>query len=208
MKNTVELDDKRYVIQEVKPDDPTEENNFLEVGIVVGRVIGKLIYKVFQFGLYLSVTFLELLIKLLKTLFLGDDYKPFNFILEAREKRLDRRAKDNINKEKIRFVSDYLCRHEYVFPRTDTFLNDYKQIQQRLKDISENNINLSNELYHDTMKRISILVTEAEKQALKLGYEYARETKYQLDTSTVYQDFIQDKVMQGESNRKFTEDED
>lgn len=199
---------KKYKLVEIEaPEDPTEVKEYESPYVVIGRVIGKLIFKVFQFGLYLVIVFLELLIKLLKAMFLRD-FRPFNFILEAKEKRLDRRAKDNINKEKIRFASDFLCRHEYVFPRTDTFLNDYKEIQQRLKDISENNINLSNELYHDTMKRISILVTEAEKQALKEGYTYARETKYKLDTSTVYDEFIQDKVMQGESNRKFRKEDD
>lgn len=198
---------KKYRLIEIEtPGDPTEVEEYESPYVAVGRVIGKLIFKVFQFGLYLVITFLELLIKLLKAMFLRD-FKPFGIVTDSKNSFLNKIAKKEINKEKIRFTADYMGRHEYTFPRSDTFLNSYKEIQERLKAVSEHNINLNNELYKDTIKQINCLIVESEKQALKQGYEYARETKYKLDTSTVYQDFIQDKVMQGESNRKFKEGE-
>lgn len=199
---------KKYKLIEIEtPGDPTTEvEEYESPYVVVGRVILKIIYKVFQFGLYLVITFLELLIKLLKAMFLRD-FRPFGIVTEGKNNFLNNIARKEINREKIRFTADYMGRHEYTFPRSDTFLNSYKEIQERLKAVSEHNINLNNELYKDTIKQINCLIVESEKQALKQGYEYARETKYKLDTSTVYQDFIQDKVMQGESNRKFKEGE-
>lgn len=163
----------------------------------------KLTIKALKFSLYMCVSFLELLIKLIKVLFNLNDYKPLQSFTEGRNNFLNSIAQKEINKEKIRFTFDYMGRHEFIFPRSDLFLSCYKEIQQRLKGISEHNINLNNELYKDTIKEINCLIVEAEKQSLKLGYEYARETKYKLDTSTVYDEFVQDKIMQGECNRKF-----
>lgn len=193
-----------YVLQEKAEN--TEINYLKEVFKIVKSIL-KAALVVFRFNVYLAISFLELIIKLIKVLFNLNEYKPLKSITEGRESILDRIAHKNINKERIRFSTDYLCRHEYTFPRSDTFLNTYKTIQQRLKDISDNNINLNNDLYKDTIYQINVLIVEAEKQALSEGYSYARETKYKLDTSTVYEDFIQEKVMTGESNRKFKEGE-
>lgn len=202
---TIELLDKStntkqtYVLREDLHQEQLKENN---IYILVQTVL-KATIKALKFSLYLIVNFLELFLKVIKVLFNLTEYKPFKSITEGKESILDRIAFRNINKEKIRFSTDFLCRHEYSFPRSDNFLNTYKTIQQRLKDISDNNIKLNNDLYKDTIYQINVLVVEAEKQALSEGYSYARETKYKLDTSTVYEDFIQEKIMTGESNRKF-----
>ena len=193
---------KKYRLIELET--PTEEEieEYENPYLIFIKQIIKATFKLLKFSLYLVISFLELLIKLIKVLFLND-YEPFGTVKETGNNFLNKIAKKEINKEKIRFASDYMGRHEFIFPRSDLFLNTYKEIQQRLKDISEHNINLNNELYKDTIKQINVLVVEAEKQSLKLGYEYCRETKYKLDTSTVYDEFVQDKIMQGECNRKF-----
>ena len=202
---TIELLDKStntkqtYVLREDQHQEQLKEN---KIYILVQTVL-KATIKALKFSLYLIVSFLELFLKVIKVLFNLTEYKPFKSITEGRERILDRIAFRNINKERIRFSTDFLCRHEYNFPRSDMFLNTYKEVQQRLKDISDNNINLNNELYKDTLYQINVLIVEAEKQALSEGYSYARETKYKLDTSTVYDDFIQEKIMTGESNRKY-----
>ena len=202
MNNTIEILDRNtntkqtYVLKE-----NTEAPNVAYSEVLV--LLFKRIISGLKFSLYLVISFLEILIKILKIIFNLNEYKPFKSFTESKEGILNRIADKNINKEKIRFTTDFLCRHEYNFPRTDLFLATYKLIQQRLKDVSDNNIRLNNDLYRDTIKQINILIVEAEKKALSEGYSYARETKYKLDTSTVYEDFIQDKVMKGESNRKY-----
>ncbi len=206
MNNTIQIIDKEnntkqtYVLKE-KP----EAQDYAIFSEVLNVAL-KGIVSALKFSLYLVISFLELFIKVLKVLFNLTDYKPLKAITDGRESILDRIAFRNINKERIRFSTDFLCRHEYNFPRSDNFLNTYKTIQSRLKDISDNNINLNNDLYKDTIYQINVLIVEAEKQALSEGYSYARETKYKLDTSTVYEDFIQEKIMTGESNRKYKEE--
>ncbi len=183
--------------REVFEEKEEKEEQNIYINIIKGIIAA------LKFSLYICINILEILIKIIKVLFNINDYKPFQCIESNKISFLNRIAEREIDKEKIRFASDYLGRHEYTFPRSDTFLNCYKEIQQRLKDISDNNINLNRELYIDTIKQINALIVESEKQALKQGYTYAKETKYKLDASTVYEDFIQDKIMQGESNRKF-----
>lgn len=201
MNDTIQVIDKEtgtkqtYILQE-KPEQQ-------EIDLTVLIIVFKGIIKVLKFSLYVCLSFLELFIRVVKVLFNLTEYKPLQSLTNRKNSFLTRVAQKEINKEKVRFASDYLGRHEFVFPRSDDFLNLYKEIQQRLFDISEHNINLNKELYRDTVNQISCLVVEAEKQALKLGYEYGRETKFKLDTSTVYEEFIADKVMTGESNRKF-----
>lgn len=199
---------KKYRLIELEtPTDPTEMEECESPYLIFIKQVIKAALKLFKFSLYLVISFLELMIKLLKVLFNMNEYKPLQGVTDGKDSFLNRIAQKEINKEKIRFASDYMGRHEFIFPRSDLFLNSYKEIQQRLKDISENNIKLNNELYKDTIKQINVLVVEAEKQSMKLSYEYARETKYKLDTSTVYDDFIADRIMQGECNRKFKADD-
>ena len=199
---------KKYKLIELEtPTDTEEIEEYENTYLTIIKAIIKATFKALKFSLYLVISFLELLIKLLKVLFNMNEYKPLQGVTDGKNTILNRIAQKEINKEKIRFTFDYMGRHEFIFPRSDLFLSCYKEIQQRLKDISEHNINLNNELYKDTIKEINCLIVEVEKQSLKLGYEYARETKYKLDTSTVYDEFITSKIMTGESNRKFRSEE-
>lgn len=213
MKDTIEVIDKDtnkkqiYVLKE-EPQEEVQQNGFwFDTFPVIVEITIELVIKLFKFSLYLIISFLELLIKIIKKLFL-DDYRPFGAITDSRNNFLNRIAQKEVNKEKIRFATQYMCRHEYSFNRSREFDNAYKQIQQRLKDIAEHNITLNNELYKDTMYQINALVVEAEKVAMKESYAYAKKTKYGLDEENAYDNYIRDKIMQGESNRKFRVEED
>lgn len=168
----------------------------------------RLTIRALKFSLYLCISFIELLIKIIKVLFNMTEYKPFKSITDSKNSFLNRIAHDNINREKIRFATEYMCRHEYSFQRSKEFNDCYKEIQSRLKDISENNIKLNTELYKDTIYQINILIVEAEKEAMKQSYAYAKQTRYKLDKEEVYDSYIQDKILKGESNRKFRVEED
>lgn len=166
--------------------------------------IGKLFLKAFKFVLYLLVTFLELFIKLLKALFLNE-YEPFRPVKEGGNNFLNRIAAKNINRYKIQYVSEHLSRHEYNFQRSDQFLAQYKYLQDKLKQIADNEINLNDDIYRDIFRRISILVSEAENKALQEGYNHARKTRYRLYDEEIYEDYIRDKVMKGEANTDWKE---
>lgn len=205
MNNTIQIIDKENNTKQTYVLKDKEEAQDYAIFSEVLNIALKGIVSALKFSLYLVISFLELFLKVIKVLFNLTDYKPLKSLSEGKQSILDKIAHRNINKERIRFSTDLLCRHEYNFPRSDMFLTTYKTIQERLKNISDNNINLSNELYKDTLYQINVLIVEAEKQALNQGYSYARETKYKLDTSTVYEDFVQEKIMTGESNRKYKE---
>ena len=196
MKNTIEILDKdtntkqTYVLKE-KPEASGE-------WIEVFKNIFKLILKMFQFGLYCIVSILQMFINIIKGLFLNG-YEPFKWFYSG-DNILDRIAYRNINREKIRFTSDYLCRHEYNFTRSEKFLAQYKHLQIELKKISDNKVLINDDIYKDIFKRISILISEVENVALKEGYNYARETKYKLYDNDIYEDYIRDKVLKGASN--------
>ena len=171
------------------------ENIYIEIG----RTLGRLFLKVFQFSLYLSVTFLQLIINLLKALFLSG-YEPFKPLKEGKDGLLEKAANKKINEYKIQFASDFLSRHEYNFNRSLQYKAQYKYLQDKLKEIADNKITLNDAVYKDIFKRISILVSEAERQALQEGYNHARKTHYSLYGDEISEDFIRDKVLSGQSN--------
>ena len=51
---------------------------------------------------------------------------------------------------------------------------------------------------NDILGKIDIIVYESEKNALRQGYKFAKETKCMLDDESVYKDYIQSRVMRGE----------
>ena len=179
-------------------------NESINVYIEVAKAIGRLLLKVSKFCLYLSVTFVEMFIKLIKALFL-DGYEPFKPIIDSKNRALDKRAATNIKKYEVKFVSNNLSRHEYNFQRSEQFLAQYKYLQEKLQEISDNEILINREIYRDIFKRISILIAEAENKAIKEGYDYARRTHYQLYDDDIYENFMRDKVMTGQSNTDWKE---
>ena len=157
----------------------------------------RLIFKSFKFGLYLFVTLLELFIKVIKILFL-QDYQPFKKVIDSKNNFFNQIASKNINRYKIQFASEILARHEYNFQRSEQFLAQYKYLQDKLKEISNNEIKINDDIYKDIFKRISILVAEAENVALKEGYNHAKNTNYKLYDDEIYNDFVRDRVLKGE----------
>lgn len=186
MNNTIEIENK--------------ENNQEEQTSFWFCTLKSLVIKVFKFNLYLIISFLELLIKVIKGLFNLNDYKPFNRLTEGKNSILNKIADKNIDKYKVKFVAENLSRHEYNFQRTEQFLAQYSYLQNKLQEIADNQILIDREIYRDIFKRISILVAEAENKALKEGYDHARKTHYQLYGDEINEDFIRDKILSGQSN--------
>ena len=120
----------------------------LNAYVEIGKAILKLLLKVARFGLYLAIMFVEMFTKLLKALFLSD-YEPFKAIIDSKNRALDKRAETKIDKYKVKFVSDTLSRHEYNFQRSSQFLAQYKYLQEKLQEISDNNIIIDREIYRD-----------------------------------------------------------
>lgn len=176
-----------------------EQKNTLFIDLFKGLI------KALKFSLYLVISFLELLIKIMKVLFNLNDYRPLRAITEGKNSILNRIADSNINQYRVKFVAENLSRHEYNFQRSDQFLAQYSYLQKELQKIADNEIVINTEIYRDIFKRISILVAEAENKALKEGYNYARETKYKLYDNDIYNDYIRDKVLKGDSNTDWRE---
>lgn len=163
------------------------------------RLLIKLTIKLARFSLYVVISFLKKFIAIVERLFLND-YKPLSRVTEAKNSILDKRAKENINKYEIQFASQLLSRHEYNFQKSEQFLAQYKYLQNELKQMADNEIPINADIYKDIFKRVSIIVSEAENVALREGYKYAKETKYKLLDEEIYNDFIRDKVLSGQSN--------
>ncbi|MGM9533716.1 MAG: hypothetical protein ACI3VR_00615 [Intestinibacter sp.] len=203
--NTIEILDKDtnkkqvYVLKdELDQEEEEHQSSFwFDTFPVVVESIIKLAAKVLKFSLYLLISFLKLFIKIIEALFL-QNYNPLGFVSKATEKALDDRAKKNINQERIRFAVNQKTMHKFEFDRSTDFSNNYKVIQERLKQCTDMQIRLNNELYKDTLKRIDILVVEAERKALQEGYSYAKETNFKLDDEAAYQEYIRNKIMKGE----------
>lgn len=166
--------------------------------------IGRLFLKALKFSLYICVSFIEMFLNLIKSLFLNE-YEPFSPVKETGNNFLDKIANKRINRYRIQFAAEHLSRHEYNFQKSEQFLAQYKYLQDKLKDISDNEILINDEIYRDIFKRISILVSEAENKALQEGYNHARKTRYRLYDEEIYEDYIRDKVMKGEANTDWKE---
>ena len=159
-----------------------EKNIYIEIL----KVLIKLIFKAFKFGLYVVLQLLKLLIQVVEGIFNLTDYKPF---------KRDAQIKDYIDRNtKLHAVTT----HSYTFVRSETFAQNYNIVTQRIDQVASLDLRLNNELAKDTIKRLDIILLEAEKQSLKDGYKYAKETKYKLSDDEVYSDFIENKIMRGE----------
>lgn len=166
----------------------------------------KLTIRALKLSLYICISFIEMFIKLLKALFgLNKDYRPFKAVTDTKNSFFNHIAQKNINQYRIQFASDILSRHEYNFQRSEQFLAQYKYLQDKLKQIADNEINLNEDIYRDIFRRISILVSEAENKALQEGYNHARKTRYRLYDQEIYEDYIRDKVLKGEANTDWRE---
>ena len=206
MNNTIEILDKDtnkkqvYVLQE-EPEQEEQTCFWFDTFPKLIEIVIKLSIKLLKFSLYLCISFLELMIKIIKALFLNE-YKPFGSVTDSKNNILNRIARKEINKEKIKFSTEKLTRHTYEFERSELYNNTYKSIQTKLKDFADNNVAINEDIYKDILANIDVLTVEVEKKALQEGYNYASYTKYKLSDNEVYSDFIEYKVMRGEGHGK------
>lgn len=168
-----------------------EKNIYIEIL----KVLIKLIFKTFKFGLYVVLQLLKLLIQVVEGIFNLTDYKPFKSVSDSIESKRDAQIKDYIDRNTKLHAT---TRHTYTFVRSETFAQNYNIVTERIDQVASLDLRLNNELAKDTIKRLDIILLEAEKQSLKDGYKYAKETKYKLSDDEVYSNFIENKIMRGE----------
>lgn len=168
-----------------------EKNIYIEIL----KVLIKLIFKAFKFGLYVVLQLLKLLIQVVEGIFNLTDYKPFKSVSDSLESKRDAQIKDYLDRNtKLHAVTT----HSYTFVRSETFAKNYNVVTERIDQVASLDLRLNDELAKDTIKRLDIILLEAEKQSLKDGYKYAKETKYKLSDDEVYSNFIENKIMRGE----------
>lgn len=180
-----------YILQKNLQDDSLEQNKlYLEFVSYV--------FKAFKFCLYLIVSFLKLLAKVLEVLFL-QEYEPFKFIKDYKSKKADEKLKNYINKDtKIYGVTS----HRYEFIRSRVYALNYLKIKNILKKCSEHNVKMGEEVAKDVLNRIDLIIVEAERQALAEGYKYAKESHFQFESTEAFDRYIKDRVMKGEDYRE------
>ena len=168
-----------------------EKNIYIEIL----KVLIKLIFKAFKFGLYVVLQLLKLLIQVVEGIFNLTDYKPFKSVSDSLESKRDAQIKDYLDRNtKLHAVTT----HSYTFVRSETFAKNYNVVTERIDQVASLDLRLNDELAKDTIKRLDLILLEAEKQSLKDGYKYAKETKYKLSDDEVYSNFIENKIMRGE----------
>lgn len=196
MKDTIEILDKdtntkqTYVLQE-------EQDQEQQIKVFYFELIKKIMKGAlvcFKFVAYLVISFLELLIKVIKGMFFSD-YKPFKVFTDSKASFMDNMAKDYVIKNTKPHAK---TRHQYEFTRSELFARNYSKIDTMLKECAKNGITINEAIYKDILKRIDIIVVEAEREALQEGYSYAAFTKYRLSDDEVFDDFIEYKIMRGE----------
>ena len=152
-----------------------------------------------KFSLFLAITFIELLIKLVKTVFNLNDYKPFKAVSDLYEEHMDRKTLDYFEKH----TEPHAVRtHRYEFIRSKVFAKNYLSIDKLLTNIYKNNAELNKDMYKDLMARIDILICESEKQAFAESYKYAKETHYNFESQYAFDRYIKDRIMKGEDHRE------
>ena len=202
MSNTIEILDKdtntkqTYVLKE-KPEQ-IEYSLYFELL----KKLLKGTMELLKCGLYVAISFIELIIKIIKVLFNLNDYKPFQSLIDIKDNLLNGRAEKQIDKYKVKFATEHLTRHTYEFERSDLYNDTYKYIQEKLKAFADNNVAINQDIYRDILNKIDILTVEVEKKALQEGYSYASFTKYRLQDDDIFNDYIQYKIMRGEGHGK------
>ena len=202
MKDTIEILDKdtntkqTYVLQEEQ-----EEEQEVKIEVFYFELVKKIVraaFMVLKFSLYLVISFLELLIKVIKGMFFSE-YKPFKRFTDSKANFMDNMAKDYVIKNTKPHAK---TRHQYEFTRSELFARNYSKIDTMLKECAKNGITINEDIYKDILKRIDIIIVEAEREALQEGYSYAAFTKYRLKDDEVFDDYIQYKIMRGEGHGK------
>lgn len=161
-----------------------EYNSWLEVVI-------SSIFKVLRFNLYLIMSFLKILIKVIERLFLKD-YEPFKPISDVYKEKQDKKVEDYIKRNtKLHAVTS----HNYEFIRSKVFARNYLKIDKLLSNCAKHDAEMNEDLYKDIMKRIDIIITEAERQAHAEGYKFAKKTRYKFESTEEFDKYIEDRVL-------------
>lgn len=177
--------------ENLEEDYQEEYNSWL--GLIVASV-----FKVFRFSLYLIVSFLKLLIGAIEGLFL-QNYDPFKPIKDSYKERQDKKAKDYIIKNTKPHAT---ITHNYEFIRSKLFARNYVKIDTLLSQCAKHEAELNEDLHKDIMKRLNIILVEAERQALSEGYKYAKESHFKFESTEAFDKYIQDRVLRGEDYRE------
>lgn len=156
------------------------------------------IFKGFKFCLYIIISFLKLLIKVIEGLFL-QDYEPFKPITDKYQERQDKKAKDYIIKNTKPHAT---ITHNYEFIRSKLFARNYVKIDTLLSKCAKHEAELNEDLHKDIMKRLNIILVEAERQALSEGYKYAKESHFQFESTEAFDKYIQDRILRGDDYRE------
>lgn len=182
-----ELDyNKKRLKNEYQEEEQEQEEHFI-VKLI------RLCFSFAKFSLYICVTLLELLLKIIRTLFLNEYVPLENIIDNIKYKRALKQEKQ---------INEYLSQnrgakieHTYEFKHSETFSSSYKILVERIIQISENKLTLNEELKLDTINRIKLIIQECESVGLAEGYKYAKETNYKFDNEEdIYNYFICDRV--------------
>ena len=164
------------------------------------------IFKIFKLCLYLIISFLKLIIKVIEGLFL-QGYEPFKSITDKYQERQDKKAKDYIIKNTKPHAT---ITHNYEFIRNKVFARNYVKIDTLLDQCVKHEAELNEDLHKDIIKRLNIILVEAERQALSEGYKYAKESHFKFESTEAFDKYIQDRVLRGEDyredNRKLLEE--
>lgn len=66
---------------------------------------------------------------------------------------------------------------------------------------------MNEDLYKDIMKRLDIIITEAERQAHAEGYKFAKQTRYKFESTEEFDKYIEDRVLRGEDYREYNREQ-
>ena len=140
-----------------------------------------------KFSVYLCLSFIQMIIDIVYKLM---DFENWNFL----NKREDAKQQRLLEVE----VDENSTRHEYIVKRSKEYDERYKEISNLLHSDDDKEIVINSVISNDILAKIDIIVYESEKNALRQGYKFAKETKCMLDDESVYKDYIQSRVMRGE----------
>lgn len=178
--------------EESLEDDSSEQyNTWLEFLLAA-------VFKVSKFSLYLIVNFLKMFIRVIEGLFL-QGYEPFKPIIDKYKQKQDKKAKDYIIKNTKPHAT---ITHNYEFIRNKVFARNYIKIDTLLGQCAKHEAELNEDLHKDIIKRLNIILVEAERQALSEGYKYAKESYFKFESTEAFDKYIQDRILRGEDYRE------
>ena len=174
----------------------SQEEYYYNVCVVLLKFLFKITSKVLKFSLYLLINFLKLFLKVIEGMFLSD-YKPFKPITDKYEEFQNKRKEELMKDTEPHAV----VFHSYEFIRNRTFASNYANIDKLLTNCVKHEAELNQAVKRDILKRIDILIVEAEKQAHIEGYKYGQENNFRFSEQEEFEEYIKEKVMRGEDYR-------